>query len=335
MELGSFGNYIVIKDMSELNEAKRNDICMHIILEKHNIIYMWDKYLGKWIKSTYVAFDDNKERDLETTGFKAYQNFYKYCGKEEVERMKSVLRPMQIWESEEQIHYFNFDYVNEKIYRPIYLFDANSSFTYGVMQLPQGFEKLKEYYQMLYELKRDAPTKMLRSRYKNLQNYLIGYFARVNEFISLRSEIIRLSNTNIRDRIGEIHKNGGIVYLSSTDSIITDTIGARVMKQYVGDELGRFKLEMKTNKLIYKSSNIYQIGNKLVYSGVGYFARKHCNLFEDITAVQKGSLIESYDFCLTDNEENKKLCKVRFGQIVVTSYNDIGEVIGVNVYQIQ
>lgn len=335
MKLSSFRNYIVIKNISELYNAKTNNLCLHIIYEDNNVIHMWDKILGKWVKSVYVAFDDNKEFDYYTSGFKAYQNFYKYCGEEEVERMKHILKPIEVWESEEQIHFANLDFIDEKIYKNIYVFDVNSSFTYGVMQLQAGFEKLKEYFQNLYELKKNAPNRMLRSRYKNLQNYLIGYFARVKEFISLRSEIIRLSNKNIRLKIGEIHKNKGTVYLSSTDSIITDDKGAQIMNKYIGNELGQFKLELKSNKLCYRSSNCYQVGDKIVYSGVGYFARKHVNLFEDVNAVQKGRLIEPYDFIISDDEDNMKVCKVRYGRIIVTKVNKLKETIDTIVYEIK
>lgn len=335
LKLSTIKNYIVIKNRFELKEAMEVDLCRYIILEDNNVIYIWTNDNGKWVKTTYVAFDNSKEKDFETSGRDAYQSFYYYCGREEVEKMKHILTPIPIWESYEQLHYANINYIAEKLYQPIYVFDANSAFTYGVMQLPEGFNKLKEYMTELYEKKKSALNKITRSKFKNLQNYLIGYFARIKDFISLRSEIIKNSNENILKRMGEINKSGGTVYISNTDSIITNEIGANIMNKYVGNEVGKFKLEKVANRLFYKSSNIYQLDNKVTYSGVGYFARKHIDFFNEEYATEKGSLIETFDFLIeAETKEYTKICRVRFGKIEVSVVNKIGELINTYIYKI-
>lgn len=328
-------NYIVIKDIDELKDAKKVDLCRHIIYEKSNSIYIWNLDRGKWVKQKYTYFGKNVEEDLETTGLKAYQEFYYYCGKEEVERMKKILRPIPIWESYEQMHYSNIEFSQVKMYKNIYVFDANSSFTYGATRLPSGFDKLIEYLLKLYDKKTEATNKITRSKYKNLQNYLIGYFARIKDFISTRSEIIRNSNTNIRTKMAEIISNKGSVYISNTDSIITDDYGADVMSKYLGSNVGQFKLEQKADRLYYKSANCYQVGDKLKYSGVKYFAKKHTDFFNEEYAEQSGSLIEEFDFMLETSEQSyNRLCCVRYGEIQVTIYNTIGEVINKVIYKI-
>lgn len=328
-------NYIVIKNIKELKDAFSCDLCRFIIMEDKNAIFIWIKNHGKWIKETFVAFGEYKEKDLETTGKKAYQDFYYYCGKEEVDKMKTILRPIEVWESEEQLHWYNFEYANTKIYEDIYVFDANSAFTYGVMQLPAGFEKLKEYMLSLYEKKEFSTNSITRSRYKNLQNFLIGYFARVKGFVAVRSKVIEESNRNILLRMAEINKKGGTVYLSNTDSIITNKIGADIMQRHIGTEVGKFKLENKVNRFYYKSSNAYQLGDKVKYSGVGYYSRKHTDFFKDQTATQRGSLIEPFDFILEpSSDEYLKLCRVKFGQIEVTVINGIGEEVKREYYSI-
>lgn len=318
-------NYIIVNDKASFEEAKRCDVCGFIIWEDKNTIKVWENLFGKWVRTQYTYFGEQIENDEETTGLKAYQSFYNYCGKEEVERMKSALSPISMFESFEQMHYFNFEHANEKIYKDIYEFDANSSFTYGVTRLPEEFNKLKEYMLMLYEKKKNAPNKIQRSKYKNLQNFLIGYFARVKEFVRVRSDIIMYSNENIQERMVEIQKAGGEIYLSNTDSIVTDSIGAEVMKKHLGTDVGKFKLSTKTDKLFYKSSNAYQLGEKIVFSGVKYFARKHTDFFSDLTASQKGSLIQGYDFCLDSDGTYSKVCKIRNGKIEVFVVNALGE----------
>lgn len=319
-------NYIIVKSKKELELAKACDICRFIIWEDKNAIYIWTRSDYKWVKERYVEFDGSTETDDTVTGLKAYQSFYAYCGKEEVERMKHILTPIPMWDSFEQMHFANIDFAGEKIYQPIYEFDANSAFTYGTMQLSEGFNSLKDYMSKLFEHKKTAPNKIIRSRFKNLQNYLIGYFARIKDFVRVRSEIINESNKNIKLRMAEIIKNGGVVYLSNTDSIVTNKIGAEVMQRYIGDGIGQFKLELSTDKLFYKSPNAYQIGEKVVYSGVSYFARQHTNFFEDKIAEQKGSLIRGFEFIIdTDNDDYLKICKVEYGQIVVIVTNLLGE----------
>lgn len=334
LELKSIRNYIVINKLSELKEAKENILCSFIIKENKATITIWKRFLSTWVKETYNLFNENTEDDFETTGLKAYQEFYKYCGKEEVEKMKNILPNIELWESEEQLHFFNIDYVGEKIYKDIYIYDANSSFTYGVLELPDDFNLLKLYMIDLYEKKKNANTKYLRQKYKNLQNYLIGYFARVKDFVSLRSKIIYNSNENIRRKMYEIRKNGGIVYISNTDSIITDNIGHKIMQKYVGKEIGEFKLEKVSNRLYYNSSNSYQVGDKLVWSGLGYFAKRHTDMFKEEFGSQSGSLIEQYDFVLNNNDENIKLCRVRYGKIIVVVKNKSGEIIKRYLYKL-
>lgn len=325
--------FIIARNRIEIDIAKKNSICRIILYEENNIIHKWQRYRSKWIYSKYVAYDDDIERDNTVTGLKAYQSFYKYCGKNEVERMKAVYRPIAIWESQEQMHFANVEHINKKIYKPVYKFDANSSFTYGAYQLPSDFDIMKSYFSELYLKKENAVNKIDRSRYKNMQNFLIGYFARINGFISVRSKIIHNSNVNIMTKIREISKNGGSVYLSNTDSIVTDSAGAEVMSKYLGTKAGQFKLEQKAERLVYKSSNAYQLDDHLVYSGVRYFARKDIDLFKDEHAIQKGSFIEPANFMVDVSDNgNKKLCSIRLGEIVVTKTNSLGEVTKITRY---
>lgn len=326
--------YIIIKNIKELEVAKQNHLCMHIIYESNNCIYIWNRINSKWSKTVYSVYGKVKELDFETTGLKAYQSFYYYCGAEEVEKMKLILSPIDVWDSYEQMHYANIDFIGQKIYKNIYEFDANSSFTFGVFQLQEGFEKLKEYYDYLYNQKENAKNQLIRSKYKNLQNYLIGYFARVKQFVALRSNIIFNSNMNIVSKMKEIKREGGEVYLSNTDSIVTDGIGNEVMQQYIGTKAGQFKLQIKTDRLFYNSSNSYQIGEKVVYSGVKYFARKYTDFFKELYAEQEGSLVVGYDFDFEyENEEYKNLCRVKNGEIKVKVYNKIGELVDIIIYK--
>lgn len=335
ISLTSSKNYIVVKSKKDLELAKTCDICRYIIWEDNNIIYIWSKQFGKWVKEKYVAFGSDKAKDDETTGLRAYQSFYAYCGKEEVERMKHIFTPIPMWESCEQMHYANIDHMGEKIYQSIYEFDANSAFTYGTLQLPDGFELLKEYMIGLFEYKKSAQNKFTRSKYKNLQNYLIGYFARIKDFVRVRSEIIRASNLNIKMRMAEIVFKKGSVYLSNTDSIVTNEIGAEVMEKYKGDGVGQFKLSTFTDRLYYKSPNAYQLGEKVVYSGVSYFARKQTDFFKERYAEQTGSLIKPFDFAIeASNDTYYKLCRVEYGEITVTVVNRIGEKLDTIIYKL-
>lgn len=327
-------NCIVIKSISELIEAKKCVLCMHIILERRNVITIWDRVLLGWDKKTYSFFGDYKEQDEETTGFMSYQLFYNYCGIEEIEKMKQLIKPIPLWESYEQMHYANIDYVGNNIYKDIFIYDVNSSFTFGALQLPFGFEKLKEYMLTLFEKKKNAKDTKTRSKYKNLQNYLIGYFARIKEFVSVRSEIINNSNNNIIQKMKEIINNDGVVYLSNTDSIVTDYKGSLIMNKYIGNNVGQFKLEQVSSKLKYYSPNCYQLDNKLVYSGVGYFAKKHTDLFNEEYAEQKGRLVEPYDFFIEEDEFFCKVCRVRYGSIIVSVYDKSGSLINNYEYRI-
>ena len=329
-------NYIIINDLSELSKAKSCNLCRFIVYLKENMMYIWTRFNGVFVKEAFVLYDKSNEKDVETTGFEAYMKFYNYCGEEAVEEMKHILRPIPMWESYEQLHYANYEYAEQKLYQPIYEFDANSSFTYGATKLPAGFEPLKEYMLLLFDKKKNTTNKAIRSRYKNLQNYLVGYFARIKDFIRVRSDIILQSNLNIRYKMAEIVNNKGKVFLSNTDSIITDEIGAEIMEKYTGNNVGEFKLETSSDKLYYKSPNSYQIGEKIVYSGVKYFSRKHFDFFKDISAVQIGELVEGFDFLVYENKENTyKLCKVKYGEVKVVQTNAIGEVIGEYTYTAQ
>lgn len=333
LNLPNVRNYIVIKDIKELQEAKKVDICNFIILEEGNVITIWRITPRGWEKERYVLYGSALEKDLETTGLKAYQSFYYYAGENEIEKMKHIFNPIERWESYEQLHYANYEFAEQKLYKPIFQFDANSSFTYGAMQLPQGFETLKDYMGNLYEKKRLATCKSERSKYKNLQNYLVGYFARIKDFVKVRSEIIKESNFNIEYKIAEIVNKGGEVYISNTDSIITDEKGAEIMEKYMGDKVGQFKLERTCDKLFYKSSNAYQIGDNKVYSGLGYFAKKHTDFFKEETGVQVGNFIKQKDFILeTSDSQYSKLCRVELGSIKVDVYNKIGEKINTFTY---
>lgn len=328
--------FIIIKTIRELRQAQKESLCRHIILEDNNVIYIWNRFNNKWVKNVYVLFYESKEKDFEATGLKAYQEFYKYCGKEKVEEMKKVYSPIDIWESYEQLHYSNVEFINEKIYQNIYEFDCNSSFTFGVLQLPNEFNILKEYMLSLYDKKKNASCPQVRGRYKNLQNYLIGYFARIKEFVKVRSEIIRFSNHNIRKHIAKIIKAKGIVYISSTDSIITNQVGYEVMQEFISDDVGKFKLEKSADKLFYKSSNAYQIGDKVVWSGMKYFAKKNSDFFNDIFAEQTGNFFIPFDYKVDIDDNNTyKLCKVKLGEIKVDIYNILGEQIQQKIYKIQ
>ena len=327
-------NFIVAKNSTELRLAKKCELCGYIIMENKSTIVLYTRKLNKWVREDYHFFNEQIIDDFETTGLKAYQSFYSYCGKDNIERMKKVIPNIDVWDSEEQLHYANILHIKEKIYKDIYVFDVNSSFTYGVLQLPKEFDLLKEYMIELYEKKKNASSKITRQKYKNLQNFLIGYFARIKEFISLRSQIIKNSNKNIIDKIVEIKESGGEVYISNTDSIITDSVGASVMQKYIGNEIGQFKLELYSNRLYYNSSNSYQIGDKLVWSGLQYFARKHTDIFEEKYAKQYGNLIEQYDFLLSEDENFRKICRIRFGEIIVIVENKLGEVIKKYSYRI-
>ena len=334
MKLLPTRNYIIIKNIKELYNAKKVDLCRHIIYESNNAIYIWNKKFGKWEKEVYSMFGKIKEKDFETTGFRAYQEFYTYCGKNEIDRMKKVLPIIDVWDSYEQMHYANVDYAGQKIYKNIYEFDANGAFTYGALQLQDDFNLLKEYLLIIDEKKENALNDIKRSLYKNRENYLIGYFARIKEFVSLRSEIINNSNSNIRSKMSKIRKYKGNVYLSNTDSIVTDDIGADIMQQYIGTKAGEFKLKTKTDRLFYKSSNCYQLGDKVVYSGVKYFARKNTDFFSDRYAQQEGTLIAGHDFDFEYSDEHyKNICKVRGSEVTVKVYNQIGELVDIITYK--
>ena len=93
--------------------------------------------------------------------------------------------------------------------RIIFHIDVNSAFSYGTIKLQNDFDLLKEYMLSLYELKKNATTDIEKSRYKNLQNYLIGYFSRIKKFVKLRSDIIDNSNKNVRKMMKDVINNHG------------------------------------------------------------------------------------------------------------------------------
>lgn len=327
-------NVAVVSNRFELCSAQANPLCRFIIQEANNMIFTFARSGGTWQKSTYIICDEDNDIDFKTTGLEAYRLFYNYCGHDEVERMKLILPPIEIYESCEQMRYANIDYIDEKIYQPIYEYDVNSSFTSGVMHLPKGFEHLKEYMLSLYQKKASAINKVERSRYKNLQNYLVGYFARIKQFIALRSAIIFNSNLNVKNCMHEINRNGGKVFLSNTDSIVTDEKGAEVMQHHLGENVGSFKFVRQADRLCYHSSVVYQIGDNLTYSGVRYFARKHTDLFANISATQYGSFINVVKYVSNDDDIFKELCFVENGEILVISRNVFGEEVGRYLYKI-
>lgn len=333
MKLLNYSNYAIVSNNGQLREAMKNKLCGHIIWERGSNIYIYTRKGLKWDRQKYSMFNKQEEKAEDVTGRMAYQQFYAYCGKEEVERMKLILPPIDAWDSIEQLHYSNVFHADKKIEKDIYEFDANSSFTYGIFNLPKGFEKLKEYTDGLYSKKENAENKVERDKYKRLQNFLVGYFARVKGFVSTRSEIIDISNNNIGERMREIFEAKGVVYLSNTDSIVTDDIGADIMSKYIGKQAGQFKLKGKYDKLYYRSSNCYQIGNDVVWSGVKEFARMNTDFFNDRIAEQYGSLVEGYDF-MTTSGSDVKLCRVRFGVVEVYIYNEIGELLEIKEYYI-
>lgn len=313
----------------------KSRFCTHIIREDGYVITIYEKVGLKWIRSRYVYFGEVPERDFETTGRQAYQEFYSYAGKDEVEKMKLILPRIEPWDSVEQMHYFDVANAKKKIRQNIYSFDANSSFVKGVYELPKGFDKLKSYMEGLYEKKRDATDSVERSKYKNKIVYLIGYFARIKDFISTRSEIIKGSNQNISDRAMEIIEKGGNVYLSNTDSIVTDNIGADVMSKYMGTGVGEFKLEGIYDRLYYASSNCYQLNDKVVWSGVQQFARDNTDFINDRIGYQEGSLIIGKEYDLESEDSNtSRLCRVEFGKVTVCIKNRLGETLDIKEYKI-
>ena len=335
MKLPNTRNYIIIEKDDELYSAMQNMYCRFIIQERANTIFLWHKVQSKWKFYKFSFFGESAKSEDGTRGIEAYQRFYKYCGKEKIEEMKKVLPNIEIWESEEQLHYYNPKYANKLLKGNFYEIDINSSFTNGVLKLSDDFILLKKYMLELYDKKMNAKNKKEKIRNKNLQNFLIGYFARIKDFVSLRSQIIKNSNDYVIEKIALIERSGGVAYLSNTDSIITNDVGYNLLKDFIGDEVGMFKLEIKSNKLYYQSSNCYQIGNKLVYSGVRYFARKHTNLYTGQTAKQNGELIKGYDFDLEAlEEEGNNICKIKESKIIVTVYNKIGEEIDRIIYKI-
>ena len=328
-------NYIVAKNHQEVEEAKQCQLCTFIIQEVNDYIFLWEYFARRWHRKIYHMSEiSNDVEPDKTTGLEAYRLFFNYCGRDEVNKMKAYYTPIEKWESYEQLHYYNSEFANQKIFKNIYEYDANSAFTYGALQLPEVFIKLKEYMLSLYRKKEKATSKSERTRYKNLMNFLVGYFARIKDLVSVRSEIINYSNINIKEKMVEIFNNGGIVYLSNTDSIVTDERGADILEKYKGTDVGLFKLEKKVDKLYYVSSNAYQLGNDIKYSGVKFFARKHTDFINDIVAKQSGNLVNEYDFCIDGEGIETKLCRVEKGIIYVDIYSTIGEYIKSVIYRL-
>ena len=78
---------------------------------------------------------------------------------------------------------------------------------------------------------------------------------------------------------------------------------------------------------------VIDIGDKIVYSGVQYFAKKHVDLFNEISATQEGSLIRGFNFVIDENKEYTKVCEVEYGEIIVKQYNFLGELINTFKYK--
>lgn len=335
MKLYNTRNYIIAKSGKDVSRAMQNKLCSYIIFEEGRVIYVYKRVGIKWIKERYVYFGNVPEKDNEVTGHQAYIDFYKAVGEVSIERMKLILPPIERWDSCEQMHYCDMFYAGNKIYQDIYVYDANSSFVYGVNNLPKGFEPLKDYIGFLYEQKRDAENSIVRSKYKNKINFLIGYFARVKGFVSTRSEIIKGSNENISNVAMEIIDAGGKVYLSNTDSIVTDRIGSEIASKYIGNEAGQFKLEGKYDRLYYNSPNSYQLNDKVVWSGIKTFARENTDFFSGKIARQEGSFIVGAEYELDCEDKGmSRLCKVELGKITVKVYNSIGEIVDEKEYVI-
>ena len=75
-------NYIVVKSKKELELAKTCDICRYIIWEDNNVIYIWTRAFGKWVKEKYVAFDTEKETwsEMEKEAFDKLFHDYEELG---------------------------------------------------------------------------------------------------------------------------------------------------------------------------------------------------------------------------------------------------------------
>lgn len=326
LSLNPSSNYVVARNMKEVRIAKQKGLCRFIILETPTAITIWNYVAGNWDIEQFILTNDFCPQPLELTGLDAYRAFYSYCGRDEIERMKSIYTPIPSWEAEPPFHYCNLNYVDMKLYQPIYELDANSAFTYGTTRLPDDFNLLKQYMTMLYGRKRDTTSKTQRSLYKALMNYLIGYMARVKGFSGVRSHIIAESNLNIKRHMVDIQAAGGTVFLSNTDSIVTDEKGMSAMQDSIGAEVGQFKVQSTSDKLYYKSSNAYQLGDNVTYSGVGYYARKHTDFFKGEYAVQTGKFIIPKDIDWEDEEGSLcHLSSVEWDRICVTVFYLNGE----------
>ena len=71
INLSTSRNYIIVKNIKELEVAKQCDICKYIIWEDNNVIYIYTCINNKWVKETYVAFGKDKEKDYGKRGFLA------------------------------------------------------------------------------------------------------------------------------------------------------------------------------------------------------------------------------------------------------------------------
>lgn len=331
-EIAPLRVWSVAKAIPEIKMLKEIKLCSGIAFERGEQITLFFKNKTGWTQCDYLGENDTA---FDVSGNSAYRAFYSFCGREEIEKMKKVLPKIEIWESVEQIHYFDFHYAETFIFDKIYEVDVNSSFAYGSLKLSGQFSLLKKYMLMLFAGKRTAATLRERDFFKKMQNYLIGYFARIKDFVSLRSEIIKNSNMHLYSLISKIKSAGGEVYLSSTDSILTNECGFNAVREFLGDGIGQLKLVNVGEKLYYQSSNIYQIDDKVKYSGVGYFARKHTDFFANKIARQSGSLLAGYDFELLNEGSNSRLCKIGESKIIVDEFNLLGEKLGTKKYTLK
>lgn len=95
----------------------------------------------------------------------------------------------------------------------------------------------KKFVAKYYKGKKNAKTKQERQNYKDILNFLVGYWQRKNCF--LRSTIVERQNRRISYFI---HKYKDHVIYSNTDSIVSD-IHIPEIEQDIGDEVGQWKVE--------------------------------------------------------------------------------------------
>ena len=171
--------------------------------------------------------------------------------------------------------------------------------------------------------RKKTSTKEERDKHKLILNSLIGIMKYHNVFLRIAVlEYARMYIESLKDEN---------TIMQTVDSIVSLTPRPDLD---IGDNLGQFKLEQVANRLYYRSPNAYQLGDKIVYSGVQYFAKKHVDLFNEISATQEGSLIRGFNFVIDENKEYTKVCEVEYGEITVKQYNFLGELINTFKYKV-